>query len=64
MITYGRYGALIAWMLTLLAVTAFVVAVRGPVREAAWSEPCAALARGEAIPGAWKTTEPCRGVRP
>lgn len=61
--TYGRYGALIAWMLTLLAVTVLVVAVRGPVREAAWSEPCAALARGEAIPGIWKTTKPCEDVR-
>lgn len=60
--TYGRHMALTLWMLALLTVVVFVVAVRGPIRNAAWEQPCRDLSAGKAIPGAWNTIKPCRQV--
>lgn len=59
----GRYLSLIAWMVVALILAIFVALVREPLHEAAWAQPCAALARGEAIPGTWDTIQPCRDLR-
>jgi len=62
MATFGRHMALLVWMLALLAIIVFVMTVRGPVRQAAWDEPCRTLRTGGSIPGNWNTIEPCRDV--
>ena len=54
------HRALVSWYVVTLIMTAFVLIVRGPVRDAAWEQPCRDLRAGKAIPGIWDSTEPCR----
>lgn len=64
MTTVHREVCHIVWMICLGIVVLAVVLVRGPVRDAAWSDACADLAAGKSIAGHWNTIEPCRDVRP
>jgi len=57
--TLDRYLALIGAYLLLMIVVVALCVVRGPVREAAWSEPCATLTDGGYLQGRWDTIEPC-----
>jgi hypothetical protein len=57
--TAGRHMALIAWMLTLLALVIFVELARnGLIHEAAWREDCETILSG----GSVATHEPIHEV--
>lgn len=62
--TFDRHMALIMWMLALLAIVIFVVAVRGPVRQAAWGDECKTLDNGGAIRLSYPNEpNPCKSLR-
>lgn len=61
--TLDRYLALIAAYLLLLVAVIALCLVRGPVRDAAWNQPCSTLDSGGAIRGHWPEAIPaCRNV--
>lgn len=52
------------WMAIALVAVIFITASReGFIRDAAWTDACADLARGQAISGNWNTIEKCEAVR-
>lgn len=49
--------ALLTWYVIAAIMITFVVAAHGPIRDAAWEQPCRDLRAGEAIPGAWSVAQ-------